>query len=57
MTPQETPLVNIDGRKYPEFKGNVMIADSGCSYHLVKNRDCLEEVETISKAISGIGEG
>ena len=33
----ETALVCIDGRHYPAFKGDTMIADSGCSCHLVRN--------------------
>ena len=53
----ETALVCIDGRHYPAFKGNTMIADSGCSCHLVRNGECLEELQDITESISGIGEG
>ena len=34
-----------------------MIANSGCSCHLVWNGDCLEEVEAIQETVSVIGEG
>ena len=34
-----------------------MIADSGCSCHLVRNREFLEEAQDIKESISGIGEG
>ena len=53
----ETALVCIDGRHYPAFKGDTMIADSGCSCHLVRNGECLEELQDIKESISGIGEG
>ena len=54
---QETTLVCIDGRHYLAFKGSTMIADSGCSCHLVRNREFLEEAQDIRESISGIGEG
>ena len=53
----ETALVCIDGRHHPAFKGDTMIADSGCSCHLVRNGECLEELQDIKESISGIGEG
>ena len=34
-----------------------MIADSGCSRHLVRNEDFLQEAQDITESISGIGEG
>ena len=53
----ETALVCVDGRRYPAFNGDTMIADSGCSCHMVKNGDFLEEPQDITESISGIGEG
>ena len=50
----DTALVCIDGRHYPAFKGDTMIADSGCSCHLVKSGEFLEDVEEIQESISGI---
>ena len=37
--------------------GDHCIANSGCSCHLVKNGDFLEELQDITKSISGIGTG
>ena len=45
---QETALVFIDGRHYPAFKGDTMIANSGCSCHLVRNGEFLEEAQDIT---------
>ena len=53
----ETALVCIDRRHYPAFKGDTMIADSGCSCHLVRNGEFLEELQDITESISGIKEG
>lgn len=50
-------FLSIDGHQYPVFKDDTMIANIGCSFHLVGNGDCLEEVEKIQETISGIGEG
>ena len=49
---QDTALVSIHGRHYPSFKGNTMIANTGCSCHLVRNKEYLEEVEEINECIS-----
>ena len=54
---QETALVCINGRHYPAFNGDTMTADSGCSCHLVRNGEFLEELQDITESISGIGEG
>ena len=50
----ETALVCINGRHYPAVKGDTMIANSGCSCHLVRNREFLEEAQDITESISGI---
>ena len=52
---QDTALVCIGGCHYPVLKGDTMIADSGCSCHLVGNGEFLEEIEEIHRSISGIG--
>ena len=51
---RETAFVCIDGRHYPAFKGDTMIAKSSCSCHLVKNGEFLEEAQDIQKSIRGI---
>ena len=53
---QETALVCIDGHHYLAFKGDTMIAASGCSCHLVRNGEFLEEAQDIKESISDIGE-